>query len=55
MEAMELKLRLEKFNMPLSNWTKVKFKYRTENFEEVIDPNGFNIIDYLQVCSEVLA
>ena len=49
MEATELKIRLKNFNMPLTNWQKVKFKFRTENFEEVVDPDGFNIIDYLQV------
>jgi hypothetical protein len=49
MEATELKIRLEKFNRPLEEWKKVKFKFRTETFDEVIDPNGFNIIDYLQV------
>lgn len=49
MEATELKIRLEKFQRTLDRWTKIKFKFRTENFDEVVDPDGFNIIDYLQV------
>jgi len=49
MEATELKIRLEKFNKPLHEWMKVKFRYKSEGFDEAINPDGFNIIDYLQV------
>lgn len=49
MEATELRIRLEKFNINLHDWLKIPFKFRTENFDEVIDPDGFNIIDYLTV------
>jgi len=52
MGASELKIRLQKFNKPLEDWTRIKFKLRTGNFTDVIDPNGLNIIDYLEVSKD---
>jgi len=52
MGASELKIRLQKFNKPLEDWRPIKFKLRTGNFTDVIDPNGLNIIDYLEVSKD---
>ena len=52
MGASELKIRLQKFNSPLDSWKPIKFKLRTGNFKDVIDPNGLNIIDYLEVSKD---
>ena len=52
MGASELKIRLQKFNKPLEEWKPIKFKLRTGNFKDVIDPNGLNIIDYLEVSKD---
>ena len=46
----ELKIRLSKFNEPLENWSNVKFRQiRGGKLSKLIDPNGFNIIDYLEM------
>jgi len=49
MGAAELQVRLKEFNMPLSNWQKCRFAAKSGDFKNVIDPNGFSIIDYLEV------
>jgi DnaB-like helicase N terminal domain/DnaB-like helicase C terminal domain len=49
MEATELRVRLDKFSLPLHQWSSISFRYRVENFHEVIEPDGFNIIDYLTI------
>lgn len=45
----ELTLRTSKSGLPQSEWKKIQFKKRTENFHDVIQPNALNIIDYLEV------
>jgi hypothetical protein len=52
MGAAELKIRLQKFPGDIRDWTKIKFKYRSGNFTDVIDPDGLNIIDYLEVSKD---
>ena len=49
MGAAELKVRLIEFDIPLQHWEKVRFVAKSRDFKDVIDPNGFNIIDYLEV------
>jgi DNA-binding transcriptional ArsR family regulator len=45
----ELKVRLEKFGDPLEAWHNVKFKRPRGNLSKAINPDGFNIIDYLEI------
>ena len=52
MGAAELKIRLNKFNMPLSAWRGVRFIAKSGDFKDVIEPDGFNIIDYLEVAKD---
>jgi hypothetical protein len=49
MEDVELKVRLKNFNKPLIDWANVRFIERSSNFHEVMQPDGINIIDYLEV------
>jgi len=46
----EFKVRLQSFqpNTKIEEWN-FKPYHRTENFEDVIDPNGLNIIDFLEI------
>lgn len=49
----ELRMRLELFeNCDKTAWKKVKFYERGENFDDVIQPDGINIIDYLEVLDD---
>ena len=52
MGAAELQIRLKKFNHPLSEWKDIRFIAKSSDFKDVIDPNGLNIIDYLEVARD---
>lgn len=49
MGKIELRHRLEKFNMPLENWRKVIWKERASDFASMIRPNAVNVIDFLEI------
>lgn len=49
MGATELKKRLQLFDNPLSDWKSVRFVERVANFADVIDPDGVNIIDFMEL------
>ncbi len=49
MGASELQGRLKKFNLPISEWKKVVWKERADDFASMIRPNAINIIDFLEV------
>ncbi len=49
MGALELKTRLKKFQGNIKNWKRVKFIERNSNFADVIEPDGINIVDYIEV------
>ena len=52
MGAAELQVRLKKFPFPLESWRGIKFFAKSSDFPKVIDPNGLNIIDYLEVSKD---
>jgi hypothetical protein len=52
MGALELKVRLKKFGIPFYKWKQVKFIERSLNFADVIEPDGINIVDYIEVPEE---
>lgn len=45
----ELKFRILRTNIPNEVWDEVDFRERCVNFDQVIDPHGINIIDYLEI------
>ena len=51
MGALELRTRLEKFDIPLKDWT-FSARERSGNFSDVTNPEGLNIIDYLELHDE---
>ncbi len=51
-EGTELRIRLEKFQVPLTYWDPNMVKYRLDNFPDVIQPDYLNIIDYLDEGEE---
>lgn len=55
MGAEELKLRLGKFeDTPLEYWEnrKLRFLERSSNFSDLVDPDGLNLIDYLEIHTD---
>lgn len=52
----ELKIRLTKFQdqdlCSLDDWRNVVFRQRMTDFADVIDPDGINIIDYIEVTKD---
>jgi hypothetical protein len=50
-----LRQRLETFGANMDVWPKVKFIKRTKDFADVIDPNGINIVDFLETHDEFAA
>ena len=48
----ELRSRIEKFDRPLTDWKKVKFKERGKDFQDVVEPDKINIIDYLELTDD---
>ncbi len=51
MGALELKERLQKFDLPLDQW-RFKAKERADNFADVIRPDDLNIVDFLEVHAD---
>lgn len=48
----ELKDRISKFSRPVIDWKKISFKERGSNFQDVIEPDKINIIDYLELADD---
>lgn len=48
----ELRGRLRKFNHPMNEWEKITWIEKAKQFEDFIDPDGLNIIDFLEVGAE---
>lgn len=48
----EFRYRLELFDVPFKTWDKGFYPYsKTESFHQVIRPNDFNVIDFLEITS----
>jgi hypothetical protein len=48
----ELKSRILLFNRGTEVWKRAKFKKVVSNFEDAIDPDGINIVDYIKIYDE---
>lgn len=48
----ELRQRVLNINRDMSTWTGFKAYERTRDFHQIIDSDGFNVIDYLEVSSD---
>jgi hypothetical protein len=51
----ELNDRLELFGYPMEQWEKITWIEQSSKFEDVIDPDGFNIIDFLEIGADAYA
>jgi hypothetical protein len=51
----ELNDRLELFGYPTGQWEKITWIEQSSKFEDVIDPDGFNIIDFLEIGADAYA
>jgi hypothetical protein len=51
MSPLEMRIRLEKFPVKQDDW-RFSPKERMENFADVIDPNGVNIIDFMEIYDD---
>jgi len=52
MGAAELKERLSKSDLPLTDWKKMKVWKRADQFHDAIKPDSLNIVDYLEEPEE---
>jgi hypothetical protein len=52
MGPIELKSRLVKFGLPMSEWKKIVWKERAADFGAVIRPNAINIIDFMEIHTD---
>jgi hypothetical protein len=52
MDGPELKARLKKFEGPLKQWRKVGFYKKEEDFANALNPDGVNIIDFLEITDK---
>ena len=52
MDGSELKKRLKKFEGSIKQWKPIKFYRREEDFANAIDPDGINIIDFLEITDK---
>jgi hypothetical protein len=55
MGVMELQKRLDMFSYPRDEWQKITWIERASRFEDFIDPEGLNIIDFLEVGADAYA
>jgi len=51
----ELRLRLDKFDLPQEDWNGISFYDRSNSFADVIVPNAINLIDYLELTDNFFA
>ncbi len=51
--VLELRDRIALFGYPRDVWKPATFKKVTSNFEDAIDPDGVNIVDYLELYDEL--
>jgi hypothetical protein len=51
----ELRLRLELFNYPMTDWKAVEFWDRSSDFAPMIDPDSLNIVDFLEIYDNFYA
>jgi len=51
MGDVELRIRLEKFGVPLETWERISFltDFKLKDLLKTMDPDGLNIIDYLEI------